>query len=108
MKIMRRIFRVDAGGTYVKQVGEKATIDVRFRVGNMAERAYETILYVTYDSNELDVPELRKNGSKGSINLGDYSQDLVTVSLGNPLEEKADAVSCVFAETRAQSGFGCS
>jgi hypothetical protein len=45
------------------------------------------LLTVEFDSNELEVPELRKE--RGSINIGQYKDNSVSVLLGNPLEQDA-------------------
>jgi hypothetical protein len=80
-------FRQEKDGTFLSQVGEKASIDVQFTVRNTGERAYEALLTVEFDSNELEVPELRKE--RGSINIGQYKDNSVSVLLGNPLEQDA-------------------
>ncbi|KHN71986.1 Integrin alpha ina-1 [Toxocara canis] len=71
-------------GTYVTQVGEKASIDISFVVSNNGERAYEAMLFIEYNSDELDVPVLSKKG--GSVNLKGFSDDLAILLLGNPME----------------------
>ncbi|VDN07933.1 unnamed protein product [Thelazia callipaeda] len=71
-------------GSYVTQVGEKASIDVSFMVKNNAERAYEAMLFVEYNSDELDVPNLKKKD--GPVNLDDFKDNFVLISLGNPME----------------------
>jgi hypothetical protein len=80
-------FSID-NGTYVKHVSEKASIDLVFKVRNNGEHAYESMLFVYYDSNELDVPELRK--IKGSINIGTFDENIVSFALGNPLNENEE------------------
>uniref|UniRef100_F1KQ70 Integrin alpha ina-1 n=1 Tax=Ascaris suum TaxID=6253 RepID=F1KQ70_ASCSU len=71
-------------GTYVTQVGEKAAIDISFVVTNNGERAYEAMLFMEYNSDELDVPVLSKKG--GSVNLKGSTDNLAILSLGNPME----------------------
>ncbi|VDK27844.1 unnamed protein product [Anisakis simplex] len=76
--------RKEDDGTYVTQVGEKASIDISFVVSNNGERAYEAMLFIEYNSDELDVPVLSKKG--GSVNLKGFFDNLVVLSLGNPME----------------------
>ncbi|MCP9258136.1 Protein CBR-INA-1 [Dirofilaria immitis] len=71
-------------GTYVTQVGEKATIDISFLIKNNGERAYEAMLFIEYNSGELDIPILSKR--EGPVNIDDFKDNLAIISLGNPME----------------------
>ncbi len=42
----------------MKQVGEDASMELAVTVKNSGERAYESVLYLDYDGEELDRPEL--------------------------------------------------
>ncbi|VDK73530.1 unnamed protein product, partial [Onchocerca ochengi] len=74
----------DEDGTYITQVGEKATIDISFSVKNNGERAYEAMLFIEYNSDELDIPILNKK--EGAVNIDDFKSNLAIISLGNPME----------------------
>ncbi|VDN42328.1 unnamed protein product [Gongylonema pulchrum] len=78
------IFRQEEDGTYVTQVGEKAAIDISFVVTNNGERAYEAMLFIEYNSDELDVPVLSKKA--GPVNINSFEGNTAVISLGNPME----------------------
>ncbi|MFH4973715.1 hypothetical protein AB6A40_000424 [Gnathostoma spinigerum] len=73
-------------GSYVTQVGEKASIDITFVVSNKGERAYEATLFIEYNSDELDIPIMTKKDS--GVNVKSSSDNLAVVELGNPMEPK--------------------
>lgn len=76
------------------QVGEKAAIDISFVVTNNGERAYEAMLFMEYNSDELDVPVLSKKG--GSVNLKGSTDNLAILSLGNPMEPNKKVIHSFF------------
>lgn len=52
------MLRDNATGVYVKDVGKDENIDLTFSISNYkGERAYETILYVEYDNNLVELPQ---------------------------------------------------
>lgn len=79
-----KTFSQEEDGTYVTQVGEKATIDISFVVKNNGERAYEATLFIEYNSDELDIPILNKKN--GPVNIDNFKGNLTIISLGNPME----------------------
>lgn len=74
-------------GSYVTQVGEKTAIDISFVVKNKGERAYEAMLFVEYNSAELDVPVLSKKD--GAVNIQSSTDNFAIITLGNPMEPEA-------------------
>lgn len=86
------VFRKEEDGTYVTQVGEKAGVDISFLVTVGGERAYETLLFIEYNTDELDVPVLGKK--VGAVNIKSFTDSVAVISLGNPMEPGSQ-VSCL-------------
>jgi hypothetical protein len=54
-------FSVDPNtGAYIKHVGAEDTLEMQVEIRNSRERAYEAMLYVKYDHEELDRPIIGK------------------------------------------------
>lgn len=83
-------FRRTANGTYTSKVTERDSIVVRFLVENRAERAYLAKLFVIYNADELDVPQLTSGGATtAGVDIERNEAGVAVVALGNPLEEGA-------------------
>ncbi|KAI6177257.1 FG-GAP repeat protein [Aphelenchoides bicaudatus] len=74
-----------ANGTYTSKVTERDSIVVRFMVENRKERAFFAKLYVTYNQDELDVPQLVNNAA--GVDVERKEDGLAVIALGNPFEE---------------------
>ncbi|KAI6201755.1 FG-GAP repeat protein [Aphelenchoides besseyi] len=75
----------DSNGTYVSKVTERDSIVIRFVVENTKERAFLAKLYVTYNQDELDEPQISNNPN--GMDLEQKRNGVAVVALGNPLEE---------------------
>uniref|UniRef100_A0A0K0DXE3 Integrin_alpha2 domain-containing protein n=1 Tax=Strongyloides stercoralis TaxID=6248 RepID=A0A0K0DXE3_STRER len=73
-------------GKFVTRVGEKDSINIKFVVKNKGERAYESRMYLQYNHDELDVPQLDSTKKLSSVNLESYENNITIFSLGNPIE----------------------
>ncbi|KAK0420795.1 hypothetical protein QR680_014893 [Steinernema hermaphroditum] len=78
-------------GTYRTQVGETDSIDIRFVISNKGERAYQAMLYVYYNDDELDIPQLVKE-EKSKVQLIKSAKSYSSLLLGNPLEKDSTVV----------------
>ncbi|KAJ1347733.1 hypothetical protein KIN20_002875 [Parelaphostrongylus tenuis] len=82
--VLRAIF-VDIPKTehgYVSNVGDKDYVDITFTVENRKEKAYQAALYLTFDSEELELPTI-----VGKNKLGlETNKNVVVVQLGNPMD----------------------
>ncbi|KAI6239094.1 Integrin-alpha2 domain-containing protein [Aphelenchoides fujianensis] len=73
-------------GTYTSKVTERDSIVVRFLVENRRERAFLAKLYVTYNQDELDEPQIANNPT--GVDVVQKRNGLAIVALGNPVEEQ--------------------
>ena len=85
-KLRSHFCRRTANGTYTSKVTERDSIFVQFVVENRQERAYLAKLFVTYNADELDIPQLANNAAAG-VDIERNEAGVAVVSLGNPLEE---------------------
>lgn len=77
------------------KVTERDSIVLRIIVENSHERAYLARLYLRYNQDELDVPQLvnkivpgiGKLHGTASVDIVKKDTNLVVIALGNPLEE---------------------
>ncbi|CEF65392.1 Integrin alpha chain family and FG-GAP repeat and Integrin alpha beta-propellor repeat and Integrin alpha-2 domain-containing protein [Strongyloides ratti] len=76
----------DKKGKFVTRVGEKDSINIKFIVKNKGERAYESRMYLQYNHDELDVPQLDGTKKLSSVNIESYENNIIIFSLGNPIE----------------------
>uniref|UniRef100_A0A915D5W1 Integrin alpha-2 domain-containing protein n=1 Tax=Ditylenchus dipsaci TaxID=166011 RepID=A0A915D5W1_9BILA len=74
-------------GSYITKVTERDSIVIRFIVENRRERAFLAKLYLRYNQDELDEPQLL-NKVALSVDIERKENGLATLNLGNPLEEK--------------------
>uniref|UniRef100_A0A0N5A4U7 Integrin_alpha2 domain-containing protein n=1 Tax=Parastrongyloides trichosuri TaxID=131310 RepID=A0A0N5A4U7_PARTI len=76
----------DKKGTFITRVGEKDSINIKFVIKNKGERAYESRMYLQYNHDELDVPQLDGSKKLSTVNLDSYENNVTIFSLGNPIE----------------------
>ncbi|TKR64362.1 hypothetical protein L596_024910 [Steinernema carpocapsae] len=80
-------------GTYRTQVGETDSIDIRFVITNREEHAYEAKLFVWYNEDELDIPQLVKEpNDKSKVQLIKSAENYTSLDLGNPLARGSTVV----------------
>lgn len=76
---------------YTMKVTERDSIVIRFVVENHQERAFLAKLYVKYNHDELDEPQILNR--KGQvIDKEKVEENYAVISLGNPLEPKAKVI----------------
>lgn len=74
-------------------MNETAAINITFSVTNVGEKAYETTLYVDYNSAELEIP-IVKNRRGGIVSIKATAANLTVISLGNPVEPESTVSFC--------------
>lgn len=82
------------------KVTERDSVVVRIIVENRHERAYLSRLYLRYNQDELDVPQLVNKVIPGigklpgtiPVDIVIKDSNLVVIALGNPLEENKKVI----------------
>lgn len=75
-------------GQFVSNVGLKDHLDVSFSIENRKENAYQASLFLTYNREELELPQIRAT-AKTSLTLETVGESTVHVRLGNPMSAGA-------------------
>lgn len=78
-------FSQSTNGSYVSKVTQQDSIVIRFAVENKGEKAYSSVLYVYYNNDELDEPQLKNTNHFMDKERVDYG--IVAIKLGNPVNE---------------------
>lgn len=89
------IFSQKEKDIYLTKVTERDSLVIRIIVENRHERAFLAKLYLRYNQDELDVPQLINKAIPGfgklpgttSVDIIKKDNNLVVLNLGNPLEE---------------------